>query len=495
MIYIKFKIIGIITTVLLLSTFVKAQQTPLFSSYIYNPLILSPSYVGSMDQVGQTARLMLAHRYQFAGFEGAPNTSLLALDAPFAKQNMGLGGMLYSDVMGLVRQTGFQLAYSYKLKLSDKTTWHLGLAANIGQQSLNMDAVNAYDMTEAILNTESAQKMYANGTFGTHIEISKFQLGLTIQQIGKSQMLYQNYQSNVNFNYDQPAHFIGFASYKIDTKNGNYGLIPILSARYTQAAQLQYDVILKGHIKNKVYITAGYRSNYALSFGAGAVLNNSITLSYTYDAMVNEASVYAGGGHEFTLGYRFFKGAKSPSNFEERPSNTLTQEQVDSLFEQNIHNIKLKMDSLDQENNGNKDQIIQLNIKVDSLESDLEKLQKAAASVKVNNGFVDNTVQFGSESAKLTEASKTELNSIAAYLKLNSEQSVIIEGYADNTGSSAGNLLLSKMRATAVYEYLLAKGISAERMQTAGFGEEKPVADNSREEGRVKNRRVEIIIK
>ncbi|MFY0675598.1 MAG: type IX secretion system membrane protein PorP/SprF, partial [Bacteroidia bacterium] len=43
----------------------KAQQLPLYSSYVYNPMLMSPSFAGNMDQQGQLARLMMAHRYQY----------------------------------------------------------------------------------------------------------------------------------------------------------------------------------------------------------------------------------------------------------------------------------------------------------------------------------------------------------------------------------------------------------------------------------------------
>ncbi|MFY0675599.1 MAG: PorP/SprF family type IX secretion system membrane protein, partial [Bacteroidia bacterium] len=196
----------------------KAQQLPLYSSYVYNPMLMSPSFAGNMDQQGQLARLMMAHRYQYAGFEGAPTTSLLALDAPFTNQKMGLGGVLYTDVTGLIRQTGLSLNYSYKVNLGDKAIWHLGLAANAGQQALDMAAVNAVDMGENILNLESANKVFVNGTFGTHLEMGKLNFGFAAQQLTQNQMVFQNYVSNVNFAYDQPMHLVGFASYRFDIK-------------------------------------------------------------------------------------------------------------------------------------------------------------------------------------------------------------------------------------------------------------------------------------
>jgi OmpA-OmpF porin, OOP family len=72
---------------------------------------------------------------------------------------------------------------------------------------------------------------------------------------------------------------------------------------------------------------------------------------------------------------------------------------------------------------------------------------------------------------------------------------ISVEGRTDNAGDAASNKVLSDNRAKAVMEALVAKGIDKTRMSFVGWGQEKPVADNRNEEGRAKNRRVEIVKK
>ena len=67
-----------------------------------------------------------------------------------------------------------------------------------------------------------------------------------------------------------------------------------------------------------------------------------------------------------------------------------------------------------------------------------------------------------------------------------------IGGHTDNVGDDNANLILSKQRADAVRDYLVENGISADLLETKGYGESKPIASNKTEEGRRKNRRVEI---
>ena len=68
-----------------------------------------------------------------------------------------------------------------------------------------------------------------------------------------------------------------------------------------------------------------------------------------------------------------------------------------------------------------------------------------------------------------------------------------IEGHTDNTGSMETNRTLSELRAGAIRNYLVQQGIDSSRLETAGFGQTQPSADNATPEGRQQNRRVELV--
>ena len=86
------------------------------------------------------------------------------------------------------------------------------------------------------------------------------------------------------------------------------------------------------------------------------------------------------------------------------------------------------------------------------------------------------------------------LNSIVDYLRLHPERSVRISGHTDTIGKEAHNLSLSKQRADVVAEYLVNNGIDIKRVETFGLGSAKPIAENTTDQGRKKNRRVELLI-
>ena len=80
-----------------------------------------------------------------------------------------------------------------------------------------------------------------------------------------------------------------------------------------------------------------------------------------------------------------------------------------------------------------------------------------------------------------------------AVLTANADWKLRIEGHTDNVGDKAANLKLSTARAAAVAAWLTGKGIDAVRLTTSGLGDTQPVADNTTEEGRARNRRVVLI--
>lgn len=84
------------------------------------------------------------------------------------------------------------------------------------------------------------------------------------------------------------------------------------------------------------------------------------------------------------------------------------------------------------------------------------------------------------------------LNNVASTLKQYDQTIVEVSGHTDSIGSDAANQALSEARADAVAQYLIAQGLMRERFEIIGMGERYPIASNETEEGRAKNRRVEI---
>lgn len=101
-------------------------------------------------------------------------------------------------------------------------------------------------------------------------------------------------------------------------------------------------------------------------------------------------------------------------------------------------------------------------------------------------------IHFDTGKATLQPDSDDTLKQVVALLQQNPDLKLRVEGHTDNQGNAAANQALSEKRAQAVVAWLVDHGVDAGRLKAQGFGQGKPAADNSTEDGRAKNRRVEL---
>ena len=101
-------------------------------------------------------------------------------------------------------------------------------------------------------------------------------------------------------------------------------------------------------------------------------------------------------------------------------------------------------------------------------------------------------ILFATGSATLESSSNEQLQNIAAIMKAYPKVSLRIGGYTDNTGNAASNLKLSQERSATVVTQLTTLGVEPNRLDSKGYGEEHPVADNATEAGRAQNRRIAV---
>lgn len=110
------------------------------------------------------------------------------------------------------------------------------------------------------------------------------------------------------------------------------------------------------------------------------------------------------------------------------------------------------------------------------------------------NGFVAlYGIHFDTGKDVIKPESEALLNEIVSLMSSNAGLKLSVEGHTDNVGDKKSNEALSKKRAESVKKWLVGKGVDAKRLASAGHGDSVPVADNRLEEGRAKNRRVELV--
>ncbi len=121
--------------------------------------------------------------------------------------------------------------------------------------------------------------------------------------------------------------------------------------------------------------------------------------------------------------------------------------------------------------------------------------ESLAAALNASGAVAIRDILFDSGKATIQPSSAATLTMIADMLKANPDVALEIQGHTDNVGAPAANLSLSRERAASVKAALLKAGVESDRLTTAGFGDTRPVAENTTDEGRARNRRVELVKK
>lgn len=136
----------------------------------------------------------------------------------------------------------------------------------------------------------------------------------------------------------------------------------------------------------------------------------------------------------------------------------------------------------------------------EQVQAELQKERQALANLQTRQTArgleltLASDLLFDTGSATLKSGATLQLNRLAAFMRENPKARIIVEGYTDSTGTPAFNQQLSQGRSQAVASALEAQGISSDRIQSVGRGEDYPVASNATQSGRQQNRRVDIIL-
>lgn len=126
-------------------------------------------------------------------------------------------------------------------------------------------------------------------------------------------------------------------------------------------------------------------------------------------------------------------------------------------------------------------------------EQTIEKFTADEILSEINtNGYATLHINFDTGKSRISTESYDVVNEIAKMMKANTSLKISIEGHTDNTGNEESNMKLSKNRARSVLMSLTDENIDESRLKSEGFGQTKPIEDNTTEEGKAENRRVEL---
>ncbi|HIE15765.1 MAG TPA: type IX secretion system membrane protein PorP/SprF [Bacteroidales bacterium] len=286
---------------------VYAQHTPLLTQYMFNGLLNNPGFAGS----NEVLTLSVSDRHQWIGFDGAPVTQIFTAHTPLKNENIGLGILLYRDVIGKSYDNGLYGTYTYHLKIRGGKL-SLGLTGGISFKQKKLSEINTTQPGDVVFLTNTPLSVLPNLSIGAYYFCSRFFAGISTpfiltetfdKKTGKLLSVFDSRKNNFMFT--------GGYNY---TLNKNYTIKPSFLWRINLTSGQQTEINIAVENKKIGGVGIGYRIKDAVIILLKIRINNQMFLGYSYDMSVSELSSYNYGTHEFYLTYQFRYESKTVSS-------------------------------------------------------------------------------------------------------------------------------------------------------------------------------------
>jgi len=294
----------ILLLVLLISASGYSQQDPQYTQYIYNPLVINPAYAGNR---GVTS-IVLLHRSQWVGLDGAPRTQNLSVHSPIGLGKVGVGFSLVNDVLGPARETYFNADFSYTLETSAEGKFSFGLKGSLNLLDVDFSRTNPFNQNDPFLNSID-NKLSPNVGVGIYYHDSKFYAGLSAPQLLQTDHFDRSgSQGAETFVAEENIHYYGLAGYVFDL-NRNVKFKPSTLIKMVAGAPLSVDVNANFLMYDKLTLGASYRWSAALSGLVGFQVNDGLLIGFAYDRETTDLgnATYNNGTYELFLRFELFK--------------------------------------------------------------------------------------------------------------------------------------------------------------------------------------------
>ncbi|MFN8276893.1 MAG: PorP/SprF family type IX secretion system membrane protein [Chitinophagales bacterium] len=491
---------AILLTVATATLMVKAQQVPLYSAYYFNQFLLNPAFTG----INNDYRAFLFYRDQWTGYPNGPVTRGGTAEGSFWKNRSGVGVDVINDNTDIIQRVSAHINYAQKIHVGKNHVIALGVGIGLMDTRVRFNEAHPHDNDDNYLLVNSGRRAAFDLNAGIAYQWKKLRIGFAMPQILNTSARITSQLKESKFQLTR--HITASASYEINIAKEKFNITPMVFVRKGNSAPVQVDASLMLDYKHMVFLGASYRTEYGVSAIAGVDLFKHVTIAYAYDFnMNNKIKSYVGGSHEVILGVHFGNADGSSKKLRD------SQIRIDSLMyqnnEANLRNEQLRrqLDKAKKDNEAMRaenEKARKLLAENDSLSKLLSEVAKDRDDFRngklvgtksyIGKHYVLNNIFFDLDKSELLPESKKQLDQLVTLLNERKNWHIEIEGNTDDIASEQYNQLLSERRAKAVYEYLIQNGINARRLSYVGYGKRYPVADNTTDEGRQKNRRVEF---
>jgi type IX secretion system PorP/SprF family membrane protein len=281
---IRFTVIG-----LAMSIAAAAQQDPQFSQNMFNRLPVNPGYAGSTGSICGTA----LGRSQWLGFDGAPQTFVLAVDAPLKVARGGIGLTLMQDAIGVESSVTARVGYAYRMSLAGGT---LGIGLDLGMINKTLgQGLKPLQANDPSIPAGGAGATVFDAGLGLYFSNDKFYAGLSSTHLPQATLDLSTAK------YQMRRHYYVMAGYNYQLSNPDLMLVPSIFLK--NAVTTQFDLNCNVFYKKKYWGGLSYRMQDAIVIMAGANVWKDLRVGLAYDVNTSRLNPYNNGTLEFMLNY------------------------------------------------------------------------------------------------------------------------------------------------------------------------------------------------
>lgn len=303
-----FIIISIITI-----QFVKAQQSPMYTQYMFNAVTVNPAYAASMEEF----QAALLTRVQWVSIEGAPITETVTLHGPILKEKIGVGLSLTNDEIGPIQQTGLAADFAYQIQLNKRQYLSMGIKGGLSFYQANLSELKLIEDYDPAFENDVEGKFMPTLGFGLYYYTNKFYVGFSSPNIMKNQYLDDYSVQSVSLGREE-RHYYLMGGYAFEI-NRDLVFKPSAMMKMVSGSPVSFDLNASFYLYKRLWLGATYRVGDAVCFMAEVNVGRKFMLGYAYDYTLSKLTHFNSGTHEILLSYKFnrLKNArlKSPRYF------------------------------------------------------------------------------------------------------------------------------------------------------------------------------------
>lgn len=279
---------------LAIATLMQGQQDPLYSQYMFNTLAINPAYAGSAD----VFTIMALSRHQWVGFDGAPSTQTFLAHSPLKGENMALGLTALTDKAGPLRQTGAQLDYAYRIRITDNSRLAFGLKGGFNIIQADIASLNTVEVDPANVNIQG--QLLPNFGFGLFWHSERYYAGISVPKLLENQIEISSATPLISAS--EARHFYLMGGYVFDL-DLDLKFKPSFLLRRVEGAPMSLDVNANFLLRDRIWFGAMYRVANSFGFLGQYQVNDQFRVGYAFDLSTTRMGAYNAGTHEIMLNY------------------------------------------------------------------------------------------------------------------------------------------------------------------------------------------------